>query len=73
MLRDRDICKRFGARIAKLREERGWTQEDLEAKSHLARPYISQIETGKYAPSLHAIKALADSFGITVSKLTRGL
>lgn len=37
------------------------------------RSYLSEIETGKKAPSLRVLKPIADGFKLSLSQLLRGL
>jgi HTH-type transcriptional regulator / antitoxin HipB len=67
------IAVSFGKRVRQLREKRGWHQVDLAAHSGLGRTFISNLENGKHEPKLSTIKALADSFGISMGKLLSGL
>ncbi len=68
-----DICVALGKRIRKLRHQRDWYQEDLAAHSGLGRVAISKLETGKQEAKLKTLQTLADSFGLTISQLMRGL
>jgi transcriptional regulator with XRE-family HTH domain len=67
------LATRFGERVRKLREKRGWAQEDLAAHSGLGRPFISNLENGRREPGLRSIEALAHTFGLSISQLMRGL
>ena len=68
-----DICIRLGQRIKSLREKRGWAQVDLSAESGLDRSHISLMENGHIEIGVRKIEILADTFGLTVSQLMRGL
>jgi transcriptional regulator with XRE-family HTH domain len=69
----RDICKRFGLRLRRLRERKGWDQVDLAAESGLSRETISIIENGRVDLRLRTLEALAGSFKMTVAQLMRGV
>jgi transcriptional regulator with XRE-family HTH domain len=69
----RDICVRFGSRIRKLRQQRGWTQVYLAEHTGLGSVYISQLEHGKKEPRLRTIEVLAISFNMTPAQLLRGI
>jgi len=60
-------------RIRALRKKRGWTQTYLSVHSGLGRPFISNVERGQKEPCLRSLETLADSFGITLSELMRGV
>ena len=53
---------RFGERLRRLRDERGWTQDELGARMGCSGSHISAVETGRRSPtprfSVSADKAL---------------
>jgi transcriptional regulator with XRE-family HTH domain len=66
-----DILIKFGARIRKLREDKGWSQENLAEVTDFHRTYIGMIERGERNPSLKNIQKFADAFGISLSELMK--
>ncbi len=64
---------RFGERVRKLREARGWSFTYMAVHSGLAKNTIVEVESGRTEPRLNTIAALAGSFGKTISELMRGL
>ncbi|MFM9368629.1 helix-turn-helix domain-containing protein [Streptomyces sp. Da 82-17] len=42
---------RFGQRLRTLREERGWTQDDLSERMGYSATHISAVETGRRSPT----------------------
>ena len=61
----------WGFRVKRLREERGWTQQDLSDKSGLEVSHISKIEKGKYiTPTADVIHKLARAVGWTPSEMS---
>lgn len=66
-----DSRKLFGSRLAKLRKERGWSQEQLALESGIARSYLGGIERGQRNIALLNICKLADSLGIEPSELMK--
>ena len=68
-----DICIRFGRKLARLRKQKGWTQQYLAVHSGIGRPHISNIETGKKEPCLRALEILADSLGMSLPQLVSRL
>ena len=64
---------RFGQRVKRLREARGWSFTYLSVHSGLAKNTIVEVESGRTEPRLNTIAALAGSFGKTLSELLRGL
>jgi transcriptional regulator with XRE-family HTH domain len=73
MMGERDILLRFGDRLRKLRKERGLSQEAFAGLCDLDRTYIGGIERGERNISLRNIEVIAQSLGLSVAELTRGL
>lgn len=59
----------FGKRVAALRKERGWSQEQLALESGLARSYLGGVERGQRNISLLNIHRLAESMSLSPSIL----
>ncbi|MBB35452.1 MAG: transcriptional regulator [Hirschia sp.] len=53
-----DIRKRAGANIRRLRNEKGWSQEELAERTGLHRTYISSVERGVRNPTITVIEKL---------------
>ena len=68
-----DICVLVGKRIRKLRLERGWTQTYLSVHAGVGRNYISDVELGKKEIGLRNLCLLAQSLGVRMEVLVRGL
>lgn len=57
-------------KLRKLREARGWTQEQLAGKAGLHRVSITQIEIGRRKnPDLDTRKKLAKALGVEITEL----
>ena len=59
----------FGQHIRRLRERRGYTQEQLAAQARMHVTFLSGIERGQENPSLRRLRALARALGVRVGKL----
>jgi ribosome-binding protein aMBF1 (putative translation factor) len=59
----------LGIVIARLREQRGWTQSQLAATVSATQSTISRIEAGKAQPDAFLYGKLASAFGMTVQTL----
>ena len=63
----------MGARVAALREKRGWTQEELAKKARISRSSLKSKELGDRTFSLEDACTLSDIFGITLDELVNGV
>lgn len=59
----------FGKKLAQLRKELGWSQEQLALESGLARSYVGGVERGQRNIALLNICRLAETLGISPSVL----
>src|SRR2546430_15021256 len=57
------------ARLRGLREARGWSLDELAARTHLSAATISRVETGKRSLSLDLLGVLADALQIDLRTL----
>ncbi|MFE1548151.1 helix-turn-helix domain-containing protein [Streptomyces sp. NPDC058718] len=55
----------YGARMRRLREERGWTQEELAELTGYSSKHISGVETGGRPATLRFSGAVDAAFGLT--------
>ena len=65
-----DLYK-IGRRLAKLRKERGWSQEMLALESGLARSYLGGVERGQRNIAVLNILKLARTLGCEPGELLR--
>jgi len=59
-----DICRQVGANLRRLREEKGWSQEELADRTGLHRTYISGIERGVRNPTVTIIAKISGPLGV---------
>lgn len=59
----------FGQRLALLRKEKGWSQEQLALQSGLARSYLGGVERGQRNIALENIVKLARTLEVSPSVL----
>ena len=52
-----------------LREYRGYTQQELANDAGISRPYLTEIETGKKAGSIKALRSLSAALNVDASLL----
>lgn len=66
-----DMRKLIGRNFARLRRERGLTQEQLEERSGFSQQYLSSLERGRRNPTVITIYELAQSMGVDYLDLLR--
>lgn len=66
-----DVKNLVGFNVRRLREKRGWSQEELAHRSGLHRTYISGIERGIRNPTVTIIADLALAFDVSYAELFR--
>jgi transcriptional regulator with XRE-family HTH domain len=59
----------LGSEIRRLREEHGWTQNQLSVYAGVSQPTVNQIETGKRNPSTATVVKVAEALGVGASDL----
>ena len=59
----------LGDNIARLRKEKGMTQEDLARELNISYQAVSKWETGVSSPDISNIKLLAQFFGVSIDML----
>lgn len=65
----RQLRQEVGARIADLREERGWSQKELASRAGISPVRMSRIENGVYAPMLEDLPRLRIALGVAIDML----
>jgi transcriptional regulator with XRE-family HTH domain len=61
----------FGNNVRRIRESRGWSQEELSEQSELHRTYISGIERGTRNPTLEIVDKIAAALDVNPSFLLK--
>src|SRR5271170_7052525 len=64
-----DLLVRLGARLRSLRDQKGWTLEQLTLRTNLSGAFLSRIESGRRQPSLAALMALARAHSVSLASL----
>ncbi|WP_338324258.1 helix-turn-helix domain-containing protein [Dankookia rubra] len=60
-----DVRKLVGRNVARLRRDRGMTQEQLAEKSGFSQQYLSGLEQGRRNPTILSLYELAQALGTT--------
>lgn len=67
------ILAAFGRNVARLRTERGLSQDKLAEEAEIDRTYVSGIERGVRNPGIKAVLKLAKALGVGVDELCKGV
>jgi transcriptional regulator with XRE-family HTH domain len=73
-MRDRlrmDMRKLVGRNFARLRREKGLTQEDVEARSGFSQQYLSDLERGRRNPTVITLYELSQALEVSHVELVR--
>jgi transcriptional regulator with XRE-family HTH domain len=64
-----EIGEFVGRRVKKLRQDRGWSLEELAQSSGVSRSMLSEIERERANPTLTVTFRIARAFGLTLQEL----
>jgi len=64
--------ERFGSFVAKLRKEKGLTQQELADKLYVSNKAVSKWERGISFPDVELLIPLSDALGVSVTELLEG-
>lgn len=68
-----DMRRLVGLNFAKLRKEKGFTQERFAETSGFTQQYLSDLERGRRNPTVVTLFHLASALGVTPSDLVAEL
>jgi transcriptional regulator with XRE-family HTH domain len=60
-----DMRKLIGRNAARIRKERGLTQEQLAERSGLSQQYLSGLERGRRNPTIVTLYEIATALGVS--------
>lgn len=66
-----DMRKLVGDNCARIRKERGLTQEQLAERCGLSQQYLSDLERGKRNPTIVTIYEIAQALGVSHLELVQ--
>ncbi len=66
-----DLKTAFGSVIRKLRDQQGFSQQELADYAELDRTYISDLERGLYYPTLNTVYKLAEILKVKPHELVQ--
>ncbi|WP_439405938.1 helix-turn-helix domain-containing protein [Bradyrhizobium sp. DASA03076] len=59
-----DLRETFATNLRRLRNAKGWSQDELALEAEISRSYLSQLEKGVYYVSIKVIGRLADKLDV---------
>ncbi len=66
-----DMRQLVGRNFARLRKEKGLTQEQVEAKSGYSQQYLSSLERGRRNPTVITLYELSQALGVSHVELLK--
>ncbi len=66
-----EVTKRVAARIVRLRDQRGMSQEVLAAKAKINRVTLARLELGQHQPKLDTLERIARVLGVSLVSLLK--
>jgi transcriptional regulator with XRE-family HTH domain len=64
-----DIHRRLARNLVKLRQARGWSQEEIADEAELHRTYVSGLERAVRNPTIAIVERLAKALKVPASAL----
>lgn len=66
-----DVDRQIAHRLKALRADRGWSLDDLAARSQVSRSTLSRLENADVSPTASVLGRLCTAYGLTLSRLMR--
>jgi transcriptional regulator with XRE-family HTH domain len=66
-----ELKKVIGPNVRRLREAKGWTQQQFANEIGYRKEHISRVETGFSSPSSELLFAMADALGVAADDLRK--
>lgn len=74
MANDIEACYiAVGARVRMIRENLGWTQQEIAEKAEMSRASLANIEAARQRIPLHDIEAIAKALGTNTKFIMKGI
>jgi transcriptional regulator with XRE-family HTH domain len=69
----KQLRQQFGSTLRELRAARFSSQEAFAHAANLHRTHVGYLEQGRREPTLSTLLIIADTLGVPIQRLTRGL
>lgn len=66
---DAGLDHRLAARLKMLRQDRGWSLDDLAGRAGISRATLSRLENAEVSPTASVLGKLCAAYGLTMSRL----
>ncbi len=63
----------IGERLRMLREDKGFSQDDMEKRTGFLQSYVSRVEIGRTSPSVETLEKFASALEIPIYQLFIGV
>jgi len=67
------VQKQVGGTVRALRLKKGWSQDEFADLSGLNRAHVGEIERGESNVTIQTLKIIADTLGVKISDLVKGM
>ena len=64
---------RLGANLRRVREGKGWSQEELAYRCEVHRTYVGSVERGEYNVTILTLRKFTKALGISLRDAIRGV
>ena len=68
-VRDTELLKQFGKHLRKLRNDAGFTQEELANEADIPINQIGRLERGEVNPTLSTLSVISKALKLTLSEI----
>ncbi|MFN3482299.1 helix-turn-helix domain-containing protein [Rhabdaerophilum calidifontis] len=63
------LQERIAGRLGVLRAERGWSLDELAARSGVSRASLARLEKGETSPTTQVLARIAAAYGLTLTRI----
>lgn len=63
------LAENFALNVRRLRNSRGWSQEELADRAGYSRQYVSYLETSRQMATLESLERIAKAFGVAAGEM----
>ncbi|WP_209714857.1 MULTISPECIES: helix-turn-helix domain-containing protein [Asticcacaulis] len=64
-----DVIDRLAQNLRRLRQQKGWSQEEFAFRAEIHRTYVSDLERGARNPTVTIVEKLSRALGVTLGDL----